>query len=101
MALKAIDSEDLTVDATSGGVQFTSSKLALNVLRARCVVETAQVRVKTDGSVTLTASTNGQIYNVGDEFTITGNDDLVTFRAMRTGSVSGKLATTYEGGGKA
>jgi len=100
VALVAVDSEDITVDATSGGVPLTAAKAtASRNVRAHCVVETAQIRVKTDAAVTLTASAKGHVKDVGDEFYISGQPDLVSFRAIRTGGTSGKLVVTYEGAG--
>lgn len=100
MALKALDSEDITVDNTAGGVGFTEAKLeAAGVIRARCSVETAQIRTQTDPNVTLLAGSIGEIWNIGDKFIVTGGDDLRNFKAIRTGSTSGKLVVVYEGAG--
>jgi len=98
MALTVIDSEDITIDATAGGVKLTEAKRkADKVVRARCTVETAQVRSQVDPAVTLLAGSIGEIWNIGDKFIITGKNDLENFRAIRTGSTSGKLVVSYEG----
>ena len=100
MALKALDSEDLTVDATAGGVSFTASKATLaGVIRARCAVETAQIRIQTNPDVTLLAGSIGELFGVGSKFFVYGGEDLKNFKAIRTGDVSGKLVVTYEGAG--
>ena len=100
MALKALDSEDLTVDDTAGGVTLTAAKATLaGVIRARCTVELAQIRTQTDPAVTLLAASIGTIRNIGQTFIISGGDDLRNFKAIRTGSVDARLVVVYEGAG--
>jgi hypothetical protein len=99
MALRAHDAEQLDVDATGGGVAFTTSKVTSKVVRAYCKVETAQIRIMTDPDITLTAggSEGSPIKDIGDEFYVYGSLDMLNFKAIRTGSTSGKLNVIYEG----
>lgn len=100
MALVAIDSETLTIDATGGGVGFTTSKITGKVLRAYCKVETAEIRIQTSGNAVTAGGTEGSpIKSVGESFYIWGNPDLLSFRAIRTGNTSGELQVIYEGEG--
>ena len=99
MALKSIDSEAITVDATAGGVSFTSATLTGQVLMASCRLETGPVRINTINAPTAGGSEGSLLKNIGDEFEIWGSDDLKNFRAIRTTSTSGTLAVIYQGTG--
>ena len=101
-------SELLTIDATAGGVGFTagSNPTTANtfdlkgVRQAVCRVEDAEIRIQTAPGVTVTASGGGIEKAAGDEFIITGYDDMKNFKAIRTGGTSGVLQVIYEGTGE-
>jgi len=96
------DFEALTVDATSGGVQLSASKIrstgVANALKVcqRVVMtnETAQIRYTYDGT-TVTSSV-GHIMGVSDVLTLVGIEAIENFRAIRTGGTSGALKITFE-----
>ncbi|KKM86967.1 hypothetical protein LCGC14_1273710 [marine sediment metagenome] len=96
----ALATERLTVDATSGGVGFAEDIAATpGIERAVCKVETAQVRVQTEPDTTLTqgGAEGSSLWNVGDSFNVTGQEDMKNFKAIRTGGSSGALSVTFEG----
>lgn len=99
MALRAVDAESVTVDATSGGVAITTAKITSGVVRAFCKVETAEIRIQTDPDITITAggSEGSPIMAVGSSFFIHGQPDIKNFRAIRTSGVSGVLRVILEG----
>lgn len=93
---KAQDRESITIADTAIG--FTASKITpttnKDVIRqAVCTVETAQIRFTVDGT-TPTVSI-GHPVEAGEAFTINGYDDIVAFRAIRTGGTSGLIQVTY------
>lgn len=87
--------EQLTVATSSVG--FTSSKISPNGLpeatRAYCRLETAEIRFTTDGTVPTTLI--GTILSISDILEVNGHDQLMQFRAIRTGGSSGVLDCTY------
>ncbi|KKN02085.1 hypothetical protein LCGC14_1121360 [marine sediment metagenome] len=100
MALVAIGSETIFVDDTVGGVKFTESKITEKVIRAVCVVEAAQIRIQVSGeTITAEGSEGSPVRNKGDSFVVIGHPDLLAFRAIRTGDISGKVQVIYEGEG--
>lgn len=97
--------ETLTVDATVGGVGFTTTKYkpvlnsadpnsSRDAARVFITVETASCRYNYDG--TAPTSTTGHLLNSGDVLTIVGDDAISRFRAIRTGASSSTLQVTYE-----
>ena len=95
--LQTFDQEDLTIDATAGGVRLALAKvLATPQARAATVVvETAQIRWKKDAAGTLTATTGGIVANVGTVIFLDHASDLENFRAIRTTSTSGKVHVEF------
>ena len=103
--LKACDHASLTVDATVGGVGFASADLSSRptvndpydpvryVSEVFCTLETAQIRYTLDGTAPTT--TVGHLLEIGDTLTIQGRDNIVRFRAIRTGSTSGTIMATF------
>lgn len=89
--------EQITVAGTAIG--FTAAKIDgtggahPQATMAVCRNETAQIRYTTDG--TTPTSTVGTQLEIGDWLGLTGYDQLSNFRAIRTGSTSGKLNCTY------
>jgi hypothetical protein len=95
------DFEQITIDNTSAGKGFTSTKITPAgqpvMTIAVCQVETAQIRYAwTDPSKTTVTSSVGTLANPGDTILITGREELVNFRAIRTGSTSGQLNCHYK-----
>ena len=96
--LKTYDQEDVTVDNTSGGVRLSLAKIlgAPGPAKAATLtVETAQIRWKKDKTGTVTATTGGYVANVGSSIFLDNTNDLVNFRAIRTGSTSGKVHAEF------
>lgn len=100
MVLVAIGSENLTIDATAGGVGFTVAKVTGKVIRAYCKLETAEIRIQTSSeTITQGGSEGSPIKSVGESFYVWGNPDMLSFKAIRTGVTSGSLQVIYEGEG--
>lgn len=100
-------SETISVDNTSGGVGVTATKLIkaasdnypsefTKVKSALFTVETAEIRVNFDPAVTVTATTNGHLFQVGDNFTVDGYDNILRLKMIRTGSTA-SVKVTYFG----
>lgn len=87
--------EQITVANTAIG--FTSARITppgFNQAQlASCRLRTAQISFTYDGTVP-TASV-GTLLEVGELLSVTGQDNLVRFRAIRTGGTSGQLDCTY------
>ncbi len=104
--LKAYANEAITVDATAGGVAFTSSLVnptctscPINTLRAQrvdCVSEAnsgAQFRVTITGTAPTT--TVGQLITSGQSFTVYGYSNILAFRAIRTAATSTSMYCVF------
>lgn len=93
---KAYDREDVTVDATVGGVKLDVTKLDTqpNPKRVYITIENAQIRFTYDGTAPTT--TLGHILHPMDSLYVEGYTNMKNFRAIRTGATSGKLICTYE-----
>lgn len=97
-------SETVTVDATAGGVALTSTKYFKQVggtasQRARAnsaliTVEDQQIRWNVDPAVTVSATENGHEAGDGDVINLEGQQ-IVDFRAIRTGGSSATIRVTY------
>lgn len=96
--------EAITVSSTAIG--FTSSCIEVGTgcnnsrqhdeaTAASCRLETAEIRFRYDGQVATNASTGGTLLEVGETLTLSGNDVLEKFSAIRTGSSSGTLQCNY------
>ena len=95
--LAAVDYEDITVDNTAGGVALTATKVqpAAGIRRkaVRISFESAELRFRHDGGAPTT--TVGHRANDGDVLTLHGTNNLINFRAIRTGGVSATARVTY------
>ncbi len=90
----ASNSEKITFDSTSGGVGFTSTKIAgVSKSMAVFTLEDGPCRFTVDGSAP--TSTVGELINVGDRVIITGYNDISNFKCIRTGTTSGTGYVTY------
>ena len=87
--------EQLTVAATS--TPFTAAKITSSGMGlatwASCRLETAEIRYTHDG--TAPTSSVGTLLEVGDVLTLHTREDVLNFKAIRTGSSSGVLDGTY------
>lgn len=109
--LNAYDYEDITVDATAGGVGFSAAKVTptgSQVARdsgskARLIyatLEGAQARwqvVQASGTFpgAPVAATTGHLANVGDVFTFVNYNQMRNFRIIRETGVNAALKVTY------
>lgn len=97
--LTYIGDETLTVDATVGGVGFTAGELGTRAVVAVCRLETAQIRVSCGGVPTAAGAEGSPIMEVGEVIEVWGQQDMRSFRAIRTGGTSGSLRIQYFGTG--
>ena len=99
MALHSLGFETITVAASAIG--FTAANLANganalgDVLMAQCVLETANIRMRADG--TDPTATVGSLIRVGATFKVWGDIDLRSIRFIRDGATSGSLSVEYFG----
>ena len=93
--LQSFATERITVDNTSGGVRLTLSNILATqqAKSATITVETAQIRWLKDG--TAPTSTTGHVANVGAIIFLDNANDLVNFRAIRTGATSATIQVSY------
>lgn len=87
---EAFDDEVVTVADSAIGL---TSATYLTATKAEMTLETAQIRVRKDGSDP--TSSVGHIVEVGDLITLISASDIANFKAIRTGSTSGSLTVTY------
>jgi hypothetical protein len=98
--------EQVTVNATVGGVGLTPTKYRKNpasgdrnrTRNARVAlvsVEDAEIRYTVDG--TAPTSTVGHVQGAGSNFIIEGYDAISQFRAIRTDVSNATLSVTYFG----
>ena len=97
-AVTYIASEQITVAATAIG--FTSTKVepdgsggGRQATQAVCRVRTAEISFEYDG--TTPTATVGQLAEIGDQIPVNGHDNIMRFKAIRTGSTSGQLDCVY------
>lgn len=93
------DFEQITVATASIG--FTVSKITPTGLPAMtyadCRLRTAQINVLwVDPAVTTVSSTVGQLLEIGDRIILVKREEILNFRAIRTGSTSGQLDCIYK-----
>ena len=82
--------ESVTVADSAIGL---TSATYLTATKAEMTLETAQIRVRKDG--TNPTSSEGHLVEVGDIITLNSAADIATFKAIRTGATSGVLRVTY------
>ena len=95
--LSTFDEEDVTIDATAGGVGLTQSLfiIANPAKVATITVESAQIRWTKSSDRNLDAASRGHIANVGSVIFLDNLADIYNFRAIRTGSTSASLHVEY------
>jgi hypothetical protein len=84
--------EQLTIDATVGGIALTSATYGLDT-KAYITIEVAPIRFRIDG-ISPTA-TVGHLLNIGDYVELDTAGDVAHFRAIRTTGVSAVINCTY------
>ena len=89
---KAKNFEQLTIDNTVGGKSLTENKYGWST-KSYITVEMAQIRFRVDGG-TPTASV-GHVADISDTITLDSREDIVNFKAIRTGTVSAVINVTY------
>ena len=87
---EAFDDEVITVADSAIGL---TAGTYLAATKAEMTLETAQIRVRKDGSDPTTSV--GHLVEVGDLIVLNSASDIANFKAIRTGSTSGKLTVTY------
>lgn len=85
--------EQVTVDATAGGIGLTALTFGTKT-KATIIVEVAQIRFKVDGVAAVTASA-GMLADIGNVILLDTLADITAFRAIRTGGTSGVISVTY------
>lgn len=85
--------EQLTVDATVGGIALTGATYG-TARYAEITVDTADIRFTVDG--TAPTATLGHLVGPRDIIRLESNEDIVAFRAIRTGSTSAKINASYQ-----
>jgi hypothetical protein len=85
--------ETLTIDNTVTGVALTAATYGTHK-KAFITVETAQIRYRVDGQAAPSA-TLGHLLNPGEMLELDTNEDIVAFRAIRTGATSATVQVSY------
>ena len=84
--------EQLTIDATVGGIALTPAKYTTNT-KSFITIETASIRYRIDGTAPTAAI--GHLLNAGDILILDSASDIANFKSIRTGSVSAVINCTY------
>jgi hypothetical protein len=105
---QAFDTEKFTVDATAGGVGFTTSKINPSASvrddrqaqLAECTVKCTtsspcEITARADNTATLTATSGATFFNDGDKFRVWWYTNIAKFKAIRTGANSADLYCQY------
>lgn len=97
--------ENITVDGTAGGKQFTASNIFSTASAAQrdlgktrliiATLEDAQIRYTTVIGVPPTAGVNGHLVDIGTMLSFANLKSMQDFRAIREGATSGTLHVTY------
>ena len=84
--------EQVTIDNTVGGKGLTVATYDASK-KAIISVETAQIRYRVDGGAPTT--TIGHVADIGDTIELESAEELVNFKAIRTGLSSGLISVSY------
>jgi hypothetical protein len=95
LGMKAFEFEQVTVDATVGGVALTAAKYAGAAVAYITIDGTdgLTLRYRYDSGVPTTSV--GHVAYAGDPILLESAEDIANFRAIRTGSSSLTLNVTY------
>lgn len=94
MSFAADDYESILVTGSAKG--FTASKVratSYNTRKVYCTLETANIRYRIDG--TDPSSTVGHLMEISQNLTLTNYQDVSSFKAITSGTVSGNLRCTF------
>lgn len=95
--LSTFDEEDITVSAAAGGVALSNSLYLVTppASAATITVETAQIRWTKASDRNLAQGSRGNVANVGAVIFLDSLQDIVSFRAIRTGGTSATIHIEY------
>lgn len=107
-SFQAFDSDKVTIDATAGGIGFTTTKInptaAISNDRqaqlAECTVKCTttspcEITARADNAATLTTANGSTFFNDGDKFRVWWYTNISKFKAIRTGANSADLYCQY------
>jgi hypothetical protein len=86
-------SSDETITVSSTAIGLTAAKITAFTSYAICTLETAQIRFRVSGYNPTSAI--GHILDIGNVIELTTIEEMVKFRAIRTGVSDGVLTCTY------
>lgn len=91
------DFEQVTVDATAGGVKLTAAKVSPNgFVSVSCRLRTAEISYLTvDPTKTTVTSSVGKLLEPGEILTITLREPALNLRMIRTTGSSGQVDCDY------
>ena len=89
---RPIGYEQLTIDATVGGISLTAGEYG-TAKSAVILIETADIRVRIDGGAP--TATLGNPFEADDEIDLFTPEAIKNFRAIRTGTTSAVINVTY------
>ena len=95
--LRPFAQEEITIDATVGGVGLTAATYAMtgwgNAQKAVIQVLDASIRIKTDGGAP--TSSTGFAESPGNSFELETEAEIVNFKAIRASGSDAKIIVTY------
>lgn len=91
------DFEQITIDATAGGVKLTAAKVSPNGFTyVSCRLRTAEISYLTvDPTKTTVTASVGQLLEPGEILTISSREEALNLRMIRTGASSGQVDCSY------
>lgn len=98
MGLRQFNQEELTIDATVGGIPLTPAKYAASggwgsAIKAVVQVLSASIRFRLDG--TAATATAGFAESAGSSFELNGEAEIIGFKAIRVSGSSAKIIVSY------
>ncbi len=86
-------SDDETITVSTAAIGLTSAKITSSISYVICTLATAEIRFRVSGKNP--TSTVGHVLASGSTLELTTIDDIVKFRAIRTGASDGVLTCSY------
>lgn len=95
--LETFDEEDVTVDATAGGVRLTLARFLVSppAKAATLTIAGAQIRWTKSSDRNLTATASGHVANPQSVIYLDSLQDIWSWRGIRTGATSGTVHAEY------